>query len=79
MPPYSYAKGRQAEERRQEHQHLEEHAQLMRAAKPARFSLLDRLMAWTGDLLIAAGRELHEQCGMVQVLLENPALPSKRG
>jgi hypothetical protein len=79
MPPYNYAKGRQAEERRQEQRHLEEHAHLMRTAKPARFSLLDKLMAWTGDLLIAAGRELHEQCGMVQALLDNPALHSKRG
>jgi len=70
MPPHSYAKGRQAEERRHEH------ARLMRIAKPARFSLLDKVMARTGDLLIAVGRELHEQCGVAQTVLDNPVLRS---
>ena len=79
MPPYSYAKGRQAEEQRQESQHLDERAHLTRIAGPARFTLMDKVMARTGDLLIAIGQELHEQCGLVEVILEEPALRSNRG
>jgi hypothetical protein len=78
IPPHSYAKGRQAEERRAENLRDGEHAGMLKIAGPAKFNLLDRLMARTGDLLIALGRELHEQCGLAQAAIEHPALRAQR-
>jgi hypothetical protein len=44
MPPYTYASGRLAEERRRDAIRREEQARLMEAASPVRRGLMQRLM-----------------------------------
>jgi len=52
IPPYTYAAGRMAEERREDAIRMHAHTRLMHKARPVSRKPLYRLVARIGDLLI---------------------------
>lgn len=78
LPPYTYAKGRLAEERRQDVLREGEHARLMRRARPVRRRPIDHVLTSIGEALVTAGQTLQARHEPVRRELKSPALRTQR-